>query len=285
MGGTHGSRLVFLLAATLLVSVSEELNSEGQHLLEFTVLKMNSTFFQIGTPLMGHHGDGLFKGNIPKEIGNCSLLTFLYLNENRFSSPIQEEVGNLSSLEKFAAYTNGLTGTLPRSICNLQNLKIFHVGDFGLAKVIDMPQSKSVSAVAGSHGYIAPEYAYTMKVTEKCDTYSYGVVLLELLTGKTPVQPLDQGGDLVTRVRHYVREHSLTAGILDDRLNLDDESIVDHMITVLKIALICTSMSPFDRPSMREVVLMLIESKRKEDNFNKSPTCELPLRHNCDESM
>ncbi|XVF65044.1 hypothetical protein PTKIN_Ptkin09bG0214600 [Pterospermum kingtungense] len=200
MGGTHGSRLVFLLAATLLVSVSEELNSEGQYLLEFTVLKMNSTFFQIGTPLMGHHGDGLV------------------------STALQ----------------------------------------------ITNPWS---------------EYAYTMKVTEKCDTYSYGVVLLELLTGKTPVQPLDQGGDLVTRVRHYVREHWLTAGILDDRLNLDDKSIVDHMITVLKIALICTSMSPFDRPSMREVVLMLIESKRKEGNFNKSPTCDLPLRHNCDESM
>lgn len=155
-----------------------------------------------------------------------------------------------------------------------------HVGDFGLAKVIDMPQSKSMSAIAGSYGYIAPEYAYTMKVTEKCDIYSYGVVLLELLTGKTPVQALDQGGDLVTRVRHYVRNHSLTTGILDDRLNLDDRRIVDHMITVLKIALICTSLSPFDRPSMREVVTMLIESKRQdqEDNFGKSPTCSPPKR-------
>lgn len=153
-----------------------------------------------------------------------------------------------------------------------------HVGDFGLAKVIDMPQSKSMSAIAGSYGYIAPEYAYTMKVTEKCDIYSYGVVLLELLTGKTPVQALDQGGDLVTRVRHYVRNHSLTTGILDDRLNLDDRRIVDHMITVLKIALICTSLSPFDRPSMREVVTMLIESKRQdqEDSFGKSPTCSPP---------
>ena len=114
--------------------------------------------------------------------------------------------------------------------------------------------------------FFVTEYAYTMKVTEKCDTYSYGVVLLELLTGKTPVQSLEEGGDLVTRVRHYVRNHSLTAGILDDRLNLDDKSVVDHMITVLKIALICTSMSPFDRPSMREVVTMLIESKGQVDN-------------------
>ena len=56
------------------------------------------------------------------------------------------------------------------------------------------------------------EYAYTMKVTEKCDIYSYGVVLLELLTGKTPVQPLDEGGDLVTWVRNYIRDHSLTSG-------------------------------------------------------------------------
>lgn len=133
--------------------------------------------------------------------------------------------------------------------------------------------------------FFTTEYAYTMKVTEKCDTYSYGVVLLELLTGKTPVQPLDQGGDLVTRVRQYVRKHSLTAGILDDRLNLDDKSIVDHMITILKIALICTSMSPSDRPSMREVVMMLIESKRQEDNFDNSPTCDLPLiDNNCHES-
>ncbi|XP_059291339.1 probable leucine-rich repeat receptor-like protein kinase At2g33170 [Lycium ferocissimum] len=155
-----------------------------------------------------------------------------------------------------------------------------HVGDFGLAKVVDMPQSKSMSAVAGSYGYIAPEYAYTMKVTEKCDIYSYGVVLLELLTGRAPVQPLEQGGDLVTWVKHYVRDHSLTSGILDSRLDLEDEATVSHMLTVLKVALMCTSMSPHDRPSMREVVLMLIESDEQEGNFLSSPVYELPLKDN-----
>ncbi|KAK9293099.1 hypothetical protein L1049_021084 [Liquidambar formosana] len=147
-----------------------------------------------------------------------------------------------------------------------------HVGDFGLAKVIDMPQSKSMSAVAGSYGYIAPEYAYTMKVTEKCDIYSYGVVLLELLTGRTPVQPLDQGGDLVTLVRNYIQNNSLTLGILDARLNLKVESHVAHMMTVLRIALQCTSTSPFDRPTMREVVLMLIDSNEPEENYDFSPS-------------
>ncbi|KAL9408586.1 hypothetical protein AB3S75_047042 [Citrus x aurantiifolia] len=118
-----------------------------------------------------------------------------------------------------------------------------------------------------------------MKVTEKCDIYSYGVVLLELLTGRTPVQPLDDGGDLATWVRNYIRDHSLTAGIFDRRLNLEDKSTVDHMILVLKVALMCTSISPFDRPSMREVVSMVIESNEREGRFNSSPTYDLPQIH------
>lgn len=121
------------------------------------------------------------------------------------------------------------------------------------------------------------EYAYTMKVTEKCDIYSYGVVLFELLTGKAPVQPIDQGGDLVTCVKKYVRNHSLTSGILDSRLNLEDKQIVNHMLTVLKIAFLCTSMNPYDRPSMREVVQMLIESKRREGNLITPPVYDSSL--------
>lgn len=117
-----------------------------------------------------------------------------------------------------------------------------------------------------------PEYAYTMKVTEKCDIYSYGVVLLELLTGKAPVQPLDQGGDLVTWVKNYVRNHSLSRGVLDERLNLEDENIVSHMIEVLTVALACTKMYPLERPTMREVVLKLIESSVREGLFDSSPS-------------
>lgn len=119
------------------------------------------------------------------------------------------------------------------------------------------------------------EYAYTMKVTEKSDIYSYGVVLLELLTGKTPVQPLDLGGDLVTWVRTYIRTNSLNAGILDTKLDLEDKTTIKHMIMVLKIALLCTNMSPYDRPPMRHVVVMLVESKERAGSSATSPRSDL----------
>ena len=121
------------------------------------------------------------------------------------------------------------------------------------------------------------EYAYTMKVTEKCDIYSYGVVLLELLTGKTPVQPLEQGGDLATWTRNYIKSNSLDPAIFDSRLHMEDGSTIDHMVAVLKIALLCTSASPFDRPSMRQVVSMLLESKEKETRPAISPPADPSL--------
>ncbi|XP_058780559.1 LRR receptor-like serine/threonine-protein kinase RGI2 [Vicia villosa] len=144
-----------------------------------------------------------------------------------------------------------------------------HVGDFGLAKLIDISKSKSVSAVVGSYGYIAPEYAYTMKVTEKCDVYSYGVVLLELLTGKKPIQSLDQcGGDLVTWVTNHINKYSLKLDIIDAKLDLLDEIDVAQIFDVLKISLLCTDAYPSRRPTMRKVVAMLtISSKRKEQSL------------------
>ncbi|QHN83202.1 Leucine-rich repeat receptor-like serine/threonine-protein kinase [Arachis hypogaea] len=77
-----------------------------------------------------------------------------------------------------------------------------HVADFGLAKFLqDSGTSECMSAIAGSYGYIAPEYAYTLKVDEKSDVYSFGVVLLELVTGRKPVGEFGDGVDIVQWVR------------------------------------------------------------------------------------
>ncbi|KVH93163.1 Concanavalin A-like lectin/glucanase, subgroup [Cynara cardunculus var. scolymus] len=152
-----------------------------------------------------------------------------------------------------------------------------HVGDFGLAKLMDFSCSKSMSAVAGSYGYIAPEYAYTMKVTEKCDIYSFGVVLLELVTGRPPVQPLDQGGDLVTCVRRSIHGMVPVLDLYDKRLDLSCKRTTDEMSLFLRIALFCTSPSPLNRPTMREVVAMMIDAKEVTSNSLSSPSSETPL--------
>ncbi|XP_020582109.1 leucine-rich repeat receptor-like serine/threonine-protein kinase At1g17230 [Phalaenopsis equestris] len=162
------------------------------------------------------------------------------------------------------------------------------VGDFGLAKVVDFSNSKTMSAVAGSYGYIAPgkniaaalyEYAFTMKVTEKCDIYSFGVVLLELITGRTPVQPLELGGDLVNWVRRSLQNMVPTSCIFDDRLDLSSRSTIEEMSLILKIALFCTSDSPFDRPFMKEVIAMMTDA-RVSSCFPSTPTCETSFDEN-----
>ncbi|KAI5073328.1 hypothetical protein GOP47_0011341 [Adiantum capillus-veneris] len=118
-----------------------------------------------------------------------------------------------------------------------------------------------MSVIAGSYGYIAPEYAYTMKITSKCDVFSFGVVLLELISGRVAVQLVEHGGDLVTWIRSCLESKKALTHILDERLDLQNTSIVAEILIVLKIALLCTNILPIDRPSMREIVCMLKEAR------------------------
>lgn len=116
-----------------------------------------------------------------------------------------------------------------------------------------------------------------MKITDKCDIYSFGVVLLELVTGKSPVQPIDQGGDLVTWVRRSTQNMMPTSTIFDQRLDLSARRTIEEMSLVLKIALFCTSLSPVNRPTMREVIAMMLDAKEASCSSTSSPTSETPL--------
>lgn len=158
------------------------------------------------------------------------------------------------------------------------------VADFGVAKAVEPVGKgvKSMSIIAGSCGYIAPgsslrifpssdscqiglclfglisglvEYAYTLRVNEKSDTYSFGVVLLELVTGKPPVDPEYGEKDLVKWVCSTLETKGVDH-VLDPKL---DACYKDEIFRVLNIALLCTSNLPMNRPSMRRVVKMLVE--------------------------
>ncbi|XXG67923.1 hypothetical protein AAC387_Pa06g1153 [Persea americana] len=145
------------------------------------------------------------------------------------------------------------------------------IADFGLAKMM-MRKNETVSVVAGSYGYIAPEYGYTMKVDQKSDIYSFGVVLMELLSGKRPLEPeFGESVDIVEWVRCKIRNNR---GIeaLDTNVGAECKHIQEEMLLVLRVALLCTAKFPKDRPSMRDVLTMLAEAKprRKSSSSNNN---------------
>ncbi|XP_022895664.1 leucine-rich repeat receptor-like serine/threonine-protein kinase BAM3 [Olea europaea var. sylvestris] len=136
-----------------------------------------------------------------------------------------------------------------------------HVADFGLAKfLVDGGASECMSAIAGSYGYIAPEYAYTLKVGKKSDVYSFGVVLLELITGRRPVGEFGEGVDIVQWIKLTTNcRREQVVDIIDQRLKMVPQNEAMHLFFV---AMLCVQENSIERPTMREVIQMLSEFPR-----------------------
>ncbi|KAF5468531.1 hypothetical protein F2P56_012675 [Juglans regia] len=141
----------------------------------------------------------------------------------------------------------------------LKSLKEPQIGDIELCKVIDPSKSTgSLSMVAGSVGYIPPEYAYTMRVTVAGNVYSFGVILLELLTGKPAVS---EGTELAKwALSNSVRQEKWDH-IFDPNISRTSIAIRSQMLQVLKVALGCVNVSPEARPNMKNVLRMLLNAR------------------------
>ncbi|MBA0858558.1 hypothetical protein Goshw_028036 [Gossypium schwendimanii] len=138
------------------------------------------------------------------------------------------------------------------------------VGEIEISKLLDPSKgTASISAVAGSFGYIPPEYAYTMQVTAPGNVYSYGVVLLEILTTRLPVdEDFGEGVDLVKWVHGARARGETPEQILDARLSTVSFGWRREMLAALKVALLCTDTTPAKRPKMKKVVEMLQEIRQ-----------------------
>ncbi|KAI4349748.1 hypothetical protein L6164_010308 [Bauhinia variegata] len=136
----------------------------------------------------------------------------------------------------------------------------FHakVADFGLAKQAPEGRANYLSTrVMGTFGYVAPEYAMTGHLLVKSDVYSYGVVLLELLTGRKPVdmsQPTGQE-NLVTWARPILRDKDRLEELADPRLR--GKYPKEDFVRVCTIAAACVAPEANQRPTMGEVVQSL----------------------------
>ncbi|WCJ33471.1 Leucine-rich repeat protein kinase family protein [Euphorbia peplus] len=138
------------------------------------------------------------------------------------------------------------------------------IAEIEISKLLDPSRgTASISAVAGSFGYIPPEYAYTMQVTAPGNVYSYGVVLLEILTSRQPVEEdFGEGVDLVKWVHGAPVRGETPEQILDAKLSTVSFGWRKEMLAALKVALLCTDTTPAKRPKMKKVVEMLQEIKQ-----------------------
>ncbi|XP_065874270.1 leucine-rich repeat receptor-like serine/threonine/tyrosine-protein kinase SOBIR1 [Euphorbia lathyris] len=136
------------------------------------------------------------------------------------------------------------------------------IADFGLAKAMpDAHTHVSTSNVAGTVGYIAPEYHQTLKFTDKCDIYSYGVLLGVLVMGKLPSDDFFQ----TTREMSLIKwmRNVLTSEVPTQAI---DPKLLGHgydeqMLLVLKIACFCTVDDPKERPNSKDIRCMLSQIK------------------------
>ncbi|CAK7355712.1 unnamed protein product [Dovyalis caffra] len=133
-----------------------------------------------------------------------------------------------------------------------------YLSDFGLARLLGTSETHATTGVAGTFGYVAPEYAMTCRVSDKADVYSYGVVLLELLSDKKALDPsfspYGNGFNIVAwgcmLLRQGRAKEFFTAGLWDAGPH-------DDLVEVLHLAVVCTVDTLSTRPTMKQVVRRL----------------------------
>ncbi|XP_004492313.1 putative receptor protein kinase ZmPK1 [Cicer arietinum] len=139
------------------------------------------------------------------------------------------------------------------------------LADFGLSKLKNrntINTNSSFSMIRGTRGYMAPEWIFNFPITSKVDVYSYGIVVLEMITGKSPTIGIKNfneeevcDGRLVTWVRDKMNSLSWLEEIVDPQIGSNYDKIKMEVLT--KVALDCVLEDRDSRPTMSKVVEML----------------------------
>ncbi|KAL8120938.1 receptor-like kinase TMK4 [Apium graveolens] len=132
------------------------------------------------------------------------------------------------------------------------------VADFGLVKNAPDGKYSVETRLAGTFGYLAPEYAATGRVTTKVDVYAFGVVLMEIITGRKALDETmpDERSHLVTWFRRVVINKDSIRKAMDQTLDPDEETF-DNICRVAELAGHCTAREPYQRPDMGHAVNVL----------------------------
>ncbi|XP_030447823.1 receptor protein kinase TMK1-like [Syzygium oleosum] len=132
------------------------------------------------------------------------------------------------------------------------------VSDFGLVRLAPEGKCSIETRLAGTFGYLAPEYAVTGRVTTKADVFSFGVILMEMITGRRALdetQPEDSV-HLVTWFRRMHLNKDTFRKAIDPVIDLDEETLAS-ISTIAELAGHCSAREPYQRPDMGHAVSVL----------------------------
>lgn len=199
---------------------------------------------------------------------NCSLHTLLHGNRGPGRIPLDwttrislmlGAARGLARIHEEYSVSKVPHGNIKSSNVLLDKNGVACISDFGLALLLN-----PVHATARLGGYKAPEQAETKRLSQKADVYSFGVLLLEVLTGKTPsqypsptrlVEEEEEAVDLPKWVRSVVRDE-WTAEVFDQEL-LRYKNIEEELVAMLQVAFACVVPQPDKRPTMLEIAKLI----------------------------
>ncbi|KAL7612870.1 hypothetical protein Lser_V15G06978 [Lactuca serriola] len=141
------------------------------------------------------------------------------------------------------------------------------IADFGLIRLLPEDKTHVSTKFAGSlnSGYVAPEYAIHGRLSEKVDTYSFGIVVLEIISGKRYMDVIDDQSVTQNLLDHAwnLFESGTQMNLMDNKLDPSEYETEDAM-KIIEIALLCTQPTVAARPAMSEVVTLLSEKTLEE---------------------
>ncbi|XP_028124302.1 cold-responsive protein kinase 1-like [Camellia sinensis] len=143
------------------------------------------------------------------------------------------------------------------------------IADFGLARLLPEDQSHLSTRFAGTLGYTAPEYAIHGQLSEKVDTYSFGVVVLEIISGRKCNEMKVESTEFLLEQAWKLYEDDMHLKLVDESMN---EYREEEVKKVIEIALMCTQSPVSVRPTMSEVVVLLVSERSIELTRPTRPT-------------
>uniref|UniRef100_A0A8I6YB70 Protein kinase domain-containing protein n=2 Tax=Hordeum vulgare subsp. vulgare TaxID=112509 RepID=A0A8I6YB70_HORVV len=126
------------------------------------------------------------------------------------------------------------------------------LSDFGLAKMLQMEETKVFTDVRGTIGYMDPEYITHSKLTCASDIYSFGVVVLQLLSGRKVIElDIVARDSLTKKAKDVVTGKKPLDEFIDSRVR--DEVNIEDFVLILKIGVLCVAHSSIGRPTIKDV--------------------------------